>query len=64
MVRNVQDELNRSMPAAQHAALGDLLAALIVNYNALQADVVAGHTGGAVVAVPLPLLGAWPTPDV
>jgi hypothetical protein len=37
--RNVQDELNRCMPAAKHAKLGDVLVDLIVNTNA---DVVDG----------------------
>lgn len=34
---NVQDELNRCMPAAAHAKLGDLLAELIHKHNALVA---------------------------
>ena len=36
--RNVQDELNRSMPASQDAKLGDQLAAMIAGYNQLRTD--------------------------
>lgn len=35
MAKNVQDELNRSMPAAKDAALGDVLNDLITQHNAL-----------------------------
>lgn len=35
--RNLQDELNRCMPAAAHAKLGDLLNELITKHNALLA---------------------------
>jgi hypothetical protein len=38
---NVQDELNRCMPAAAHAKLGDLLVAMIAGYNALRTDLLA-----------------------
>ena len=38
---NTQEALNRSMPAAKHAMLGDVLANLIAQYNALLADVEA-----------------------
>lgn len=33
--RNVKDELNRCMPAAKHANLGDMLELIINNQNAL-----------------------------
>jgi hypothetical protein len=33
--RDVQDELNRSMPAAKHALLGDTLVDVITAHNAL-----------------------------
>ena len=35
--RNLKDELNRSMPAAAHAKLGDLLDDIITKHNALLA---------------------------
>lgn len=34
---NLVDELNRCMPAAAHAKLGDLLAEIITKHNALLA---------------------------
>lgn len=34
---NLKDELNRCMPAASHAKLGDLLDEMIVKHNALAA---------------------------
>ena len=34
---NVQDELNRCMPAASHAQLGDVLNDLLTGYNDLAA---------------------------
>jgi hypothetical protein len=37
----LQDQLTRSMPAAQHVALGDLLVALIASHNALLAQFAA-----------------------
>ena len=43
---NLQDELNRCMPAAGHAKLGDLLVDIITKHNALAAklDLDAGVT--------------------
>lgn len=45
--RNLQDELNRCMPAADHAKLGDLIAEMITKHNALLAklDTDAGVGG-------------------
>lgn len=44
---NLQDELNRMNPAANHAKLGDLLSEIITKHNALaaQLDTDAGVTG-------------------
>lgn len=43
---NLKDELNRCMPAAAHAKLGDLLDEIITKHNALAAklDADAGVT--------------------
>lgn len=38
---SVQDQLNRSMPAAKHGMLGDVLANLIASVNALRVDLLA-----------------------
>jgi len=45
-LRNVQEELNRCMPAAAHAQLGDVLNDLITTHNELLAklDADAGVT--------------------
>ena len=39
--RNVQDELNRSSPAADHAKLGNVLADLVAQVNAQRAVITA-----------------------
>ena len=49
--RNLIDELNRCMPAADHAKLGDLLQELITKHNALVTKVAAGSTDVANLAI-------------
>lgn len=49
--RNLTDEMNRCMPAAAHVKLGDLLQELIVKHNALVAEVAAGSTDVAHLAI-------------
>lgn len=43
---NVQDELNRCMPAAKHAQLGDVLNDLITQFNALLAHLDTANVAG------------------
>lgn len=43
---NVQDELNRCMPAAKHAQLGDVLNDLITQHNALLAKLDTANLAG------------------
>lgn len=49
--RNLIDELNRCMPAADHAKLGDLLQELITKHNALVIKIAAGSTDVANLAI-------------
>lgn len=49
--RNLIDELNRCMPAADHVKLGDLLQELITKHNALVTKVAAGSTDVANLAI-------------
>lgn len=49
--RNLIDELNRCMPAADHAKLGDLLQELITKHNALVTKIAAGSTDVANLAI-------------
>lgn len=52
--RNVKDELNRCMPAAKHASLGDMLELIINNQNAI-------ITNQKAIAAKLDLIGTKST---
>jgi hypothetical protein len=62
---DVRDQLNRSMPAAAHAKLGDMLAGIIETVNEQNATLAALKaavgTDAAAVKIPddLPKLGEW-----